>query len=260
MTLKIKILGSGSAYGVPYFGGNWGDCNPNNPKNRRSTASILIEQGKTKILVDMGYDILRQSEKHMIRELDAVIFTHTHADHIVGNFHVPIMMSYYHDRDLDFYADDFTRGGIEKMWWFQYDQEKPANFYGPRRVNWKEIKPFEPMKIGEIDITPIPLNHGGMTSMGLRIGNFAYCTDLNEISEEAFAQLQGLDVWLLECDSLKLSDEKHSYLEKSLNWIERVKPKQAFLTHLDHTIDFDAVTKRLPQNVGLAYDDQIIEI
>lgn len=258
--MKITILGSGSAYGVPYFGGNWGNCDPANPKNRRSTASILIEEGKTKILVDMGYDISRQSEKHHIRELDAVIFTHTHADHIVGNFHVPVMMSYYHDRGLDFYADEFTRNGIEKMWWFQYDREKPANFYGSGRVNWKEIRPFEPLQIGGIEILPLPLIHGGMTSIGLRAGNFAYCTDLNEIPEESAARLQGLDVWLLECDSLKPSDEKHSYLEKSLRWIEQYKPRQAFLTHLDHTIDYGSVSKLLPPNVALACDDQVIEL
>lgn len=258
--MKITILGSGSAYGVPYFGGNWGDCDPANPKNRRSTASILIEEGDTKVLVDMGYDILRQSEKHLIRQIDAVIFTHTHADHIVGNFHVPIMMSYYLDKDLDFYADDFTRSGIEKMWWFQYDKEKPANFYGPRRINWKEMIPFSSFKIGDTEILPIPLKHGSMTSIGLRIGNFSYCTDLNEISDEAIEKLQGLDVWIVECDSLRLSDEKHSYLEKSLGWIERIKPKQAFLTHLDHTMDYDTVSRQLPSNVALAYDDQIIEL
>jgi phosphoribosyl 1,2-cyclic phosphate phosphodiesterase len=258
--MKITILGSGSAYGVPYFGGNWGDCDPNNPKNRRSTASILIEDRGTKVLVDMGYDILRQSEKHDIRVVDGVIFTHTHADHMVGNFHVPIMMSYYQDQDLNFYADKFTEQGIKKMWWFQYDDKNPANFYGPLRVKWNEIKPYQSFRVGDMDILPLPQKHGSMTSYGLRIGNFCYSTDVEEIPEKGFEHLKNLDVWIVECDSIEKSDPKHAYFEKALSWIDRVKPRQAYLTHLDHTIDYETVSKTLPEHVGLLYDDQIIEV
>lgn len=257
--MKITILGSGSAYGVPYFGGNWGDCDPSNPKNRRSTASILIETNDTKILVDMGYDLLRQSEKHNIRLLDGVIFTHTHADHIVGNFHVPIMMQYYQDQDLLLFTDDFTRKGIEKMWWFQYDPAVNAQFYGPRRPVWVEFMPYRKFKIKNLDILPIPQEHGSMTSYGLRIGDFCYSTDLNNLSEKSFSYLRGLDVWIVECDSMN-SSNSHSHLEKTLEWIERVQPKRAILTHLDHTIDYDKVSRILPANVSLAYDDQIISI
>ena len=98
-----------------------------------------------------------------------------------------------------------------------------------------------------------------MKSYGLRIENFCYSTDLNNIPEESFPFLEGLDVWLVECDSMKPSGS-HSHLEKTLQWIERVKPKQAILTHLDHTIDYDEVSSILPANVSLAYDSQIIEI
>ena len=255
--MKVTILGSGSAYGVPYFGGNWGKCDAMNPKNRRSTASILIEDSDTRVLVDMGYDLLRQSEKHNIRLLDGVIFTHTHADHIIGNFHVPIMMEYYQDRDLPFYTDAFTRAGIEKMWWFQYNPEAMANFYGPGRPVWNEFKAFDRLKIGSMEIETIPQEHGSMTSYGLRIGNFCYSTDLSSIPTESFQRLTGLDIWVVECDSL-LPSESHSHLEKTLEWIAQVKPKQAYLTHLDHTIDYEKISAILPDNVALAYDDQII--
>ena len=257
--MKITILGSGSAYGVPYFGGNWGACDPKNPKNRRSTASILIEKNGIKILVDMGFDLLRQSEHHNITILDGIIFTHEHADHIVGNFHVPIMMEYYNDKDLFFYSDLSTRTAIEKMWWFQYDNKLNAQFYGPRRPIWKQFQKFENFNIKDITILPIPQIHGDMTSYGLRIDNFCYSTDLNDMPPESFKSLENLDVWIVECDSINISNS-HSHLEKTLTWIEKVKPKAAFLTHLDHTIDFDAVSRILPSNVSLCYDGQVILI
>ncbi len=258
--MKITILGSGSAYGVPYFGGNWGDCNPKNPKNRRSTASILIEDGATRILVDMGYDLLRQSEKYSIRQLDAVLFTHTHADHIVGNFHIPIMMSYYQDRNLPLYADAFTRAGIEKMWWFQYNPNIPVHYYGPGRPEWHEFKAFEPFTVNNIEILPIPQQHGNMTSYGFRIGSFCYSTDLSSLSDDSKLRLKDLGVWVVECDTRRETHGSHSHLSKTLKWIEELKPKQAWLTHLDHSIDYDRVSLDLPKGVALAYDDLVIEI
>lgn len=197
--------------------------------------------------------------KHSIREVDGVIFTHTHADHIVGNFHVPIMMEYYHDKDLLFFTDNFTRKGIEKMWWFQYDPAVNAQFYGPRRPIWVEFQSYQKFKIKDLEILPIPQDHGSMTSYGLRVGNFCYSTDLNKIPDKSFQFLDGLDVWLIECDSINPSSS-HSHLEKTLGWIDRVNPKKAILTHLDHTIDYDEVSRILPANVSLAYDDQIIEL
>jgi len=257
--MKVTILGSGSAYGVPFFGGNWGNCNPQNPKNRRSTASILIEDNNTRILVDMGYDLLRQSEAYAIRELDAVIFTHSHADHIIGNFHIPIMMSYCQSGDLPLYADAVTRAGIEKMWWFQHDPKIAVHYYGHGRPVWREFKPFEPFLVGGIPITPIPQSHGGMISYGFRIGNFCYCTDLCDLSEASKALLRDLDVWVVECDTLDETQNSHSHLSKTLGWIADLKPKQAWLTHLDHTIDYDSVSARLPAGVALAYYGLVLD-
>lgn len=251
--MKVTILGAGSAYGVPVIGGDWGDCNPDNPKNRRTAPSILLEDGDSRVLVDMGPDIREQAARHNIRLLDGIVYTHPHADHIAGNFHLPMLMRYYHDRNLPLFATRACRKEIEKVWWFQNDPKINVEYYGPGRPYWTEIIPYYSFRAGAFDILPLIQMHGRMETMGLRIGNFAYSTDTHFMPDETFAALEGIDVWVVECDSLHPSNS-HCHLEQSLEWIERVKPKQAYLTHLNSTIDYDAVSKRLPENVALAYD------
>ena len=257
--MKITVLGSGSAYGVPVIGGDWGKCNPNNPKNRRLSPSILIEENGKRILVDMGPDIRQQAEKHEIKLLEGVIYTHPHADHITGNFHLPMLMRYYEGRNLPLLATRACRKDIEKVWWFQNDPKINVQYYGPGRPIWQEIVPGYKFNLGGMDILPLTQFHGSMESVGLRIGNFAYSTDVGDMPEETFEALKGLDVWLVECDSVNPS-KSHSHIEKTLEWIDRVKPKKAYLTHMDSTMDYDTVAKLLPDNVEPAYDNLVIDL
>lgn len=257
MSLKITILGCGSAYGVPVIGGDWGDCNPDNPRNRRLAPSILVENDDTRILIDMGPDIRPQAERHSIRKLDAILFTHPHADHITGNFHLPMMMRYYSDSNLYMYATRACRKEIEKVWWFQHDPKISVEYSGNGRPLWTEIRSGYKFKVGSIEILPLLHMHGKMEAMTYRIGNFAYTTDASEIPDHTLSKLAGLDTWIVECNCL-VPTNSHSYPAKTLEWINHLKPAKAYLTHLDHTMDYDKVSAMLPENVHLCYDDLIL--
>lgn len=257
--MKVTILGSGSAYGVPFVGGCWGKCDPNNPKNRRTAPSITIEHEGTKVLVDMGPDFRTQAERHSIQLLDAVLYTHPHADHIAGNFHLPKLMYYYQDRNLPLYATRATRKDIERVWWFQNDPAINIEYSGPGRPYWCEIVPYSTLQIGSLSIKTMTQYHGKMESLGFRIGNFAYNTDFKDMPEESYALLNDLDVWVLECNSTEEST-MHLHLERALELIARIKPKKAYLTHLDYSMDYDTISAMLPENVELAYDGMEINL
>ncbi len=252
--MKIKILGCGSAYGVPFAGGGWGACDPGNPRNRRLTPSILIEDGNSRLLVDMGPDFRQQAEAHEIRLLDGVILTHPHADHITGMFHLPVLMSWYQDRNLPLFATRATIRETEKNWWYMFDPKINVEYSGPGRPYWREVVPYEEIPIGAFMVTPFLQHHGKMDSLGIRIGNFAYSTDVRGFPERSLPYLKNLDVWVVECNNEFDQDGSHSYLAQTLNWIEQHKPEKAYLTHLDYTMDFDAISAKLPANVELAYD------
>ncbi len=253
--MKVTVLGSGSAYGVPYAGNSWGACDPSNPKNRRLAPSILLEEGASRLLVDMGPDFKTQAERHHIRELDGIFFTHPHADHITGMFNLPILMSYYQDRNLPLYADRFTRREIEKNWWYMFDPAINVEYSGPGRPYWTEIVPYSPYQIGAFNVLPFNQNHGRINSLGFRVGDFAYCTDVHAFPEESFALLKNLKVWIVDCNCELNKDKSHSYLEQCLRWVDELKPEMTYLTHLDYTMDYDAITAKLPPHVRLAYDN-----
>lgn len=257
--MKITVLGSGSAYGVPYAGGGWGKCDPNNPKNRRTTPSVLIEDGTTQLLVDMGPDFKEQSIRHNITNPDAVFFTHPHADHIAGMFHLPIFMSHRNGKHLPMYANRFTRKDIERVWWYMFDPAINVEYTGDARPYWVEMMPPQKLDIGTLKIQTFLQQHGRIHSLGLRIGNMAYCTDVNEFLPESEEHLYGLDTWFVDCNCVEPIDKSHGDLEKCLRWVEKFKPKKTYLTHLDYTVDYDTVSKMLPPHVELAYDGLSVE-
>ena len=261
MALKITILGSGSAYGVPFIGGEWGNCDPENPKNRRTCPSILLENEDTKVLVDIGPDIRVQSERHSIGKVDGVILTHAHFDHIGGMGHLPVWTHHYSDSNMPLYSDRATRREIEKVWHYLFDPKINVEYTGQGKPYLVELIPYYPLTIGSMEILPFYQNHGSFRSLGLRVGNFAYCTDVNSFPEESFALLKDLDVFIVDNNTEFGQDKSHSYVEQNLRWIEELKPKQhSYFTHLDYSIDYNTLSAKLPDHVSLAYDGLIINI
>jgi phosphoribosyl 1,2-cyclic phosphate phosphodiesterase len=261
--MKVTILGSGSCYGVPTVGGDWGECDPKNPKNKRTVASIMVESDRAKLLIDMSPDFHAQSCAHDLKNLDAILATHGHADHILGYFHLPRFMQHCKDRVVPLYADEATQEDITRMFWFQMGEQGDVKFSYGGTTRWDTITPYRDFAVGDMQVQSFVQDHGSIKSHGFRIGNFAYSTDFNSFPAESEQYLHGLDCWILECNRKDMpakDPDKHMYVERALAFIDNFKPKQAYLTHLNVTMDHDMITRQLPPNVHLAYDGLVLDL
>ncbi len=252
--MKITVLGCGSSGGVPLIGGDWGACDLNNARNRRTRVSILIEQGDTTILVDASPDLREQALACDLKKLDAVIFTHSHADHCHGIDELRSFMRMT-KKQTDLYADAETLKELQLRFDYIFHGSKPINLYKP------VVTPHEidgPFQIGGASITPFAQDHVNMTSLGIRCGDFAYSTDAKNLDEAAFAALAGVKIWVVDCVREK-PHPTHSHIEQTLAWIERIKPQRAYLTHMNETLDYAELAAKLPAGVEPAYDGLVIE-
>ncbi len=252
MNLEITILGCGSSSGVPAIGNNWGNCNPNNPKNRRLRSSILINFNKQSLLIDATPDLRQQLLSANVTSLDGVLITHCHADHINGidDFR---FLNLLMNRNLDLYATKENIEEIKKRFSYVFEELSPkANgfYYKPCLVP-HEINGL--FKINDLEIFSFQQDHGFIESTGYRINNFAYSSDVFEISESVFNKLYNLDLWIVDCLRFK-PHQSHAHFEKVLGWIEKIKPKKTILTHMNYEIDYDHVNQLLPKNCQAAYD------
>ena len=266
--MKITILGCGSSLGVPALKYGWGICNPKNPKNRRTRSSIIIEEAGTVLLVDASPDLreqlLRLGEQNknhcgnlnkILREnpnIDAILFTHAHFDHTNGiNELRPFFLK--ERKSLDIFAAPDTLAEIYQNFSYLFQRNSHEIYDTYLRAN--EIS-FGKFSIKNISGICFEQDHGFSKSLGFRIGNFAYCTDVTGFSD--FSILENLDIWIVDCLN---SDEKrptHANLELVLSWVEKLNPKKTYLTHMDTSMDYDSLMKTLPPNVEPAYDQQIL--
>jgi len=251
--MKVTILGCGTSTGVPRIGGNWGVCDPNNPKNRRRRSSIFVEDDNTKILIDTGPDLREQCLSADITHIDAVLYTHDHADHTHGIDDLRAIAHMMKQR-LEAYSNAETLAVLKSR--FCYIFESRGGY--PAILNANEIDPGG-FKIGAIDVTSFNLIHGRSTTLGYRLNNIAYTTDLNAIPEPSEPSLMGLDLWIV--DALRLKPHPtHSHLEQTLGWIEKFKPKRAILTHMTGDMDYESLKNSLPENIEPAYDGMVIKV
>ncbi|MGE0108538.1 MAG: MBL fold metallo-hydrolase [Bdellovibrionales bacterium] len=250
--MKITILGCGGAGGVPLIGNNWGDCDPQNPKNRRSRVSIKVEEGATTLLVDTSPDIREQLLRAGLDDLTAILYTHAHADHTHGidairsiNWHV--------GHDVDLYADAPTLETLKRRFDFVFaPRPAEAQFILPS-VEVHEINETD-FQIDDVKVKSFWQNHGDGFSRGYRFNDFGYSTDVSGLDEEALAKLKGVKVWVVGAIREHPYKNKHASLATILEWIERIAPERAYLTHMDHTMDYDTLIRTLPKGVEPAYD------
>ena len=250
--MKITVLGCGGSGGVPLIGGHWGSCNPHNPKNRRRRVSVLVEEGDTNILVDFGPDVRVQLLDAQVSKLDAVLATHGHADHTFGIDDLRRLYWVNNNTPVPLYARQVDMDELQ----YRFDYAFKPFLYGaaplpPFDCHILDVKPF---RIGDITITPFVQDHGPVTSLGFRFNDFAYSTDIRAMSEENFATLAGIKVWVVDAIREEPGHKAHSYLAQTLEWIGRVKPQQAYLTHMDIHMDYDAILAKCPPGVEPAYD------
>jgi len=252
--MKVTVLGSGSSGGVPLIGGNWGDCDPRNSRNRRTRASILIEQGDTTLLIDTSPDMRQQLLDCELKNLDAVLFTHAHADHCHGIDELR-GVNWLTQKPVDIYADAVTLKELTEKFSYIFRKAKGNNFYKPSVTSHEISGPFT---VGEINILPFVQNHGEIHSLGFRIGDFAYSTDVHAFDEAAFKTLRGIKTWIV--DAVRPTPHPtHAHLAMTLDWIKAIKPERAFLTHMNHEMDYDKLVATLPAGVLPAYDGLVVE-
>ena len=252
--MRLTILGCGTSGGVPRIGNDWGDCDPNEPRNRRRRASVAVETGQTRVIVDTSPDFRDQCLDAGIDRLDGVIFTHDHADHCHGIDDLRFI-AYAMRRRIDVYSDQGTLDRLRRR--FGYCFETPEGSLYPPIVRAHAVD--GPFSIGDLEVIPFKQNHGDMDTLGLRFGPIAYSTDVVALDEAAFATLDGVRVWVV--DALRHEyHPTHANLETTLKWIERVKPQRAVLTHMNFELDYQTLRNELPAGIEPAYDGMVIDV
>lgn len=249
--MKTRILGCGTSGGVPLIGHRWGNCNPQNPRNRRLRSSILLQSPTTTVLIDSSPDLRQQLLTANVGWVDAVLYTHIHADHVHG-INDLVAMGRVHKKDIPLYGDKETLSMLRHSFDYAFKSNKNvAKIYRPYLTTHEmEAGAFT---IGDIHIIPFEQKHGDSITWGFRMGEFAYSTDVNYLDKKAFAALEGIKIWVVDCLS-EVPHETHAHLDLSLEWIERVKPARAYLTHLGITLDYDALLHKLPPHIKPAFD------
>lgn len=263
-TLRLTILGCGSSPGVPRISGDWGACDPMNPKNRRMRASALVERvsaaGTTRVVIDTGPDFREQMLMARVKTLDAAVYTHAHADHIHG---IDDLRGYVLEqrRLMDVYADHPTTVRLHDA--FGYCFATPPGSAYPPILKAHAIDHDETFSIrgegGALTFEPLPQIHGDIISLGFRIDRIAYCPDVSNFPPTTADRLKGLDILVI--DALQYRHHpSHLSLAESLEWIEKLKPKRAVLTHMHIPLDYATVMEKTPDNVEPAYDGLVIEV
>ncbi|MDD3030480.1 MAG: MBL fold metallo-hydrolase [Alphaproteobacteria bacterium] len=254
MMMKVTILGCGSSGGVPLIGNNWGACNPSNPRNRRTRASILVEKNGTSVLIDTPPDTRQQLLSFNLKHLDAVLYTHAHADHSHGIDELR-SVNWLIQKPVDIYADPMTMGDLVNRFGYIFHGSTKGMFYTPAVIPHEVQGTFS---IKNMSITPFFQNHGTIRTLGFRIGDFAYSTDVHDFDNEALEVLKGIRTWVLDCVRER-EHPTHLNVEQAVAWINQVKPEQAFLTHMNHETDYDTLSAKLPAHIRPAYDGLVIE-
>lgn len=253
MKAILTVLGSGTSMGVPTIGCDCAVCNSTDPHDRRTRPSVLIEYGGHFVLIDTTPDFREQAIRERIRRLDAVLYTHSHADHILGLDDLR-PLSFRREGRLPLYAAEPAADYMRYM--FRYIFEDSYKFGGMARVELNTIT--GPIELFGVKFDPVKVLHGDTEILGFRFGSAAYLTDFSEIPEESFAQLGGLDIVFL--DALRHKPHPtHSTVENSLRLVDRLQPRRAFFTHICHDLPHAVTNESLPPNVRLSYDGMKLE-
>ena len=255
MRVKVTVLGCGTSAGVPQIGCACPVCTSNDPRNKRLRTSIFVEACGRRILFDTGPDLRQQCLRVGIGAIDALVYTHAHADHVHGLDDLRQINNVMRAR-IPAYADAAVFERIRGR--FPYAFEGGGSAHGFWRPDL-DARPIDgPFNVGPVGLVPFRQKHGRGESWGFRIGPFGYSTDTDGLSDEAFRILEGVDVWIV--DALRDKPHpSHAHLDMALEWIERLRPRITYLVHMNHEVDYADWTARLPEHVRPAYDGLVVE-
>lgn len=247
--MQLTILGAGSSAGTPIIGCSCNTCISDNPRNKRTRCSsiVTLDSGET-ILIDTGPDLREQALREGLTQANAVLYTHTHADHLHG---IDDLRGFcqINRQQIPLYTYKEAVEHIKTK--FGYTLREPGEFWGMPVLRVEEVD--APFDLFGTTITPIPIMHGRIQIFAYRIGNIAYMTDVSSIPESSFPLLEGLDLLLIDC----LREEKHPThinIEQSLDYVGQINAKQSVLIHMTHELEYQSLTEKLPKNVVVGYD------
>jgi phosphoribosyl 1,2-cyclic phosphate phosphodiesterase len=261
--MKVTLLGTGGSAGVPMIGGpdgsgDWGDCDPTEPRNRRTRSSIVIEAlNNQRLLVDTSPDMRTQLLDCRIPGVDAILYTHAHADHITGLDDVRIL-NRIANRPLPAFATVDTLAEMTHRFAYAFRPWSPPHFYRPV-LEAKPIAPGDTVEVGGLSVRVFAQNHGRVETLGLRVGSFGYSTDVVALDETALAALEGVDTWVVDC-FLRNDHWTHANLAIVQGWVERLKPRRTVLTHMGTEMDWAWMQSNLPAGIEAGYDGMVLHI
>ena len=261
--MQVVLLGTGGSAGVPLIGGadgtgNWGVCDPSEPRNRRTRASIVIQSGEGTLLVDTSPDMRDQLLSCRIPRVDAILFTHAHADHIVGIDDCRILNRIV-GRPLEAFATQATLEELTRRFAYAFRPWQPPGFFRPVLVA-REVTPGETQTIAGMHVRLFDQDHGFSRSLGLRVGGFGYSTDVVGLDDAALAALAGVDTWVVDCFLRRGPHKTHADLDTVLAWSRRVGARRTILTHMGTDMDWAWLKANLPPGVEPGHDGMTIEI
>ncbi len=262
--LKVTILGSGSSGGVPRIGNVWGECDPAEPRNRRRRCSILVQKSEeeggptTDVLIDTSPDMAEQLNRADCGRLDAVLYTHAHADQAHGIDDLRMVAMNMRAR-VKVYMDETTRSWLTNR--FDYCFRTPEGSSYPPILDGHDMTAHEPVTIdgpgGAVSFLPLGLEHGDIPSLGFKVGGFVYSPDVIGIPERAFAEIRSCECWIV--DALRRPPHPtHSHLANTLEWLAQAKPKLGVLTNLHVDLDYRTLLGELPEGIIPAYDGMVL--
>lgn len=250
---EMVIMGTGTSIGVPVVGCRCSVCLSDNPRNRRMRSGVLIRAPLGEMIIDAGPELRLQLVRERATLIRAAIFTHSHADHIMGIDDLRIF-GFQMDDSVPLYCEEFVEQQIRQTFSYAFsDPSTHAHKYAAPRLRFERITEGQDFSLLGLNIRTIRLKHGELPILGFRIGNVAFCTDVSTIPADSREQLRNLDVLVLNTLRHK-PHPTHLHLDAALNLIRQLQPRQAYLTHMSHELDYDELLKELPLNVAPAYD------
>jgi phosphoribosyl 1,2-cyclic phosphate phosphodiesterase len=263
MGLTVTILGCGGSGGVPLVGGAdgrgaWGGCDPAEPRNRRTRSSILIEaEDGQRLLVDTGPDLRAQLLSCGFGRVEAILYTHSHADHILGLDEVR-SLNRSGGKVLPAYSTAFTLEELQRRFEYAFKPSTGPAFFRPALAA-QPVGHRDLITVAGLEIQLFPQDHRVMETLGLRIGRFAYSTDVVELPEDSLVALEGVETWIVGCFQ-RAPHPVHAWVEKVLGWVERLKPRRTILTHMGTDMDWAWLQANLPAGVEPAHDGLVVRI
>ena len=255
--MRVVLLGTGGSAGVPMIGGadgsgDWGACDPAEPRNRRTRASIVIESQGKRLLVDTSPDMRTQLLDCRVQGVDAILYTHAHADHIVGIDDVRILNRIV-NRPLEAFATRATLDEMERRFGYAFRPWQPPGFFRPVLLPC-EVAAGTTIDAAGLQVRLFEQDHGFIPSLGVRVGRFGYSTDVVGLDDAAFAALQGIDTWVVGCFLRQGPHKTHADLPQVLEWVRRAGVRRTVLTHMGTDMDWAWLAANLPAGIEAGYD------